>query len=211
MSDPHTFGLRLRRERERRGISLEAMATATKVGADLWEGLERNDLSRWPSGIFARAFIRDYARVLGVDPQELVDEFCRIHSIGDRRTNRLIKAQAELIGHQAVGLDEPNWLPAEGDRRSSATAKSEYLQYAPRIIAAAIDVGAVLTLAGTCVLLFDTPFWGSAGVMALLYHTVSTLFHASPGARVAAELRHRVPAVFAAPERRRASSLSIQH
>lgn len=173
------------------------MAAATKVGADLWDGLERNDLSRWPAGIFARAFVRDYARVLGMDPQELVDEFCRIHAIGDRRTSRLIKAQAELIGHQAVGLDEPEWLPAEGDRRSRASRRSEYLKLAPRIIAATVDIGAVMALAGTCVLLFDAPFWGSAGVMALVYFTAATLFAASPGTLLAAELRHRAPTLFA--------------
>ena len=62
MSDMDTFGPRLRAERERRGISLDTIASVTKVGAELWDGLERNDFSRWPSGIFARAFIRDYAR-----------------------------------------------------------------------------------------------------------------------------------------------------
>ena len=46
MSDRDTFGPRLRRERERRGITLDTIATVTKVGTDLWEGLERNDFSR---------------------------------------------------------------------------------------------------------------------------------------------------------------------
>ena len=49
MSDRETFGPRLRIERERRGISLETIASVTKVGADLWEGLERNDFSPAPS------------------------------------------------------------------------------------------------------------------------------------------------------------------
>ena len=67
MSDRDTFGPRLRAERERRGISIETIASVTKVGGDLWDGLERNDFSRWPSGIFARAFVRDYARAIGLD------------------------------------------------------------------------------------------------------------------------------------------------
>src|SRR5262245_52543413 len=41
MSDCDTFGPRLRAERERRGISLDTIASVTKVGGDLWEGLER--------------------------------------------------------------------------------------------------------------------------------------------------------------------------
>ena len=78
MSEQDTFGPRLRSERERRGISLNTIATVTKVGADLWVGLERNDFSKWPSGIFARAFVRDYARAIGMDADEVVDEFCRL-------------------------------------------------------------------------------------------------------------------------------------
>ena len=204
MSDPQVFGLRLRRERERRGISLEQLATATNVGADLWEGLERSDLSRWPSGIFARAFVRDYARVVGLDPEELVDEFCRLYPHGDRRANRLLKAQAELIGHQAIGLDEPHWMPVERDRRAPSTHRSDYFKVAPRVIAAVVDVSAVLLLSGSWVMLFNTSFWGSAGLTALLYHTATTLLDFSPGRRVAAELRQRVPALFAVPDRRRA-------
>ena len=92
------------------------LRSATKVSADLWDGLERNDFSRWPSGIFARAFIRDYARAVGLDSDEVVDEFCRLFPIGDRRASRLIKAQAELIGHSPA-LTE-TMMPTTGDRRS---------------------------------------------------------------------------------------------
>ena len=117
MSDRDTFGPRLRAERERRGISLDTIASVTKVGSDLWEGLERNDFSRWPSGIFARAFVRDYARAIGLDADEVVDEFCRLFPLGDRRASRLIQAQAQLIGHQPRVRRERR-PAAEGDRRA---------------------------------------------------------------------------------------------
>ena len=61
------FGPRLRAEREARDISLSQLGAKTKVSVELWEGLERNDFSRWPSGVFARAFVRDYAQVVGLD------------------------------------------------------------------------------------------------------------------------------------------------
>src|SRR5919112_1557057 len=99
MSDRDSFGPRLRRERERRGITLEMLAESTKVGKDLWEGLERNDLARWPAGIFARAFVRDYAKVIGLDPDGVVDDFCRHFEKGDRRGARIVEAQGALIGH----------------------------------------------------------------------------------------------------------------
>ena len=88
MVDREQFGMRLRREREKRGISLDALAETTKVGVDLWIGLEQNDLSRWPSGIFARAFVRDYARAIGLDADAVVNEFCRHYPQGDQSRGR---------------------------------------------------------------------------------------------------------------------------
>src|SRR5687768_3407272 len=162
MSDRHTFGPRLRSERERRGISLDTIATATKVSADLWDGLERNDFSRWPSGIFARAFIRDYARAVGLDEDEVVDEFCRLFPIGDRRAARLIKAQAELIGHNPA-LTE-TMMPKTGDRRApdmtaAEQARARAARYASRTVAAAIDISCSLLLSAGIALPLAINFW----------------------------------------------------
>ena len=79
------FGPNLRRIRLQRGITLKQLAEATKVPEDLWAALERNDVSRWPAGIFARAYVRQYALAIGVDPDSTVDEFCRWFPQGDRR------------------------------------------------------------------------------------------------------------------------------
>ena len=145
MSDRETFGPRLRSERERRGISLETIASVTKVGAELWDGLERNDFSRWPTGIFARAFVRDYARAVGLDADEIVDEFCRLFAVGDRRAERIIKAHGALIGHH-VALDGST-VPPSGDRRAIARYRREQtrarrIRLAPRGVAAGIDLPA---------------------------------------------------------------------
>ena len=119
MSERDTFGPRLRRERERRGISLETIATLTNVSVELWIGLESNDLSRWPKGIFARAFVRDYAKAVGLDAKEVVDDFCRLFPLGDRRAVPLIREQAKLIGHDATVDDEKQLIPGGVDRRGS--------------------------------------------------------------------------------------------
>jgi len=73
MSD--SFGARLRYERERRQIALRSIAEGTKISAGLLEGLERDDVSRWPSGIFRRSFVRAYAEAIGLDPDSVVREF----------------------------------------------------------------------------------------------------------------------------------------
>lgn len=69
------FGPRLRKERERRKISLDSIAASTKVSLSLFEALERNDVSRWPTGIFRRSFMRAYATGIGLDADVIVREF----------------------------------------------------------------------------------------------------------------------------------------
>ena len=70
-----SFGARLRYERERRKIALKSIADGTKIGVALLEGLERDDVSRWPSGIFRKSFVRSYAEAIGLDPEPIVREF----------------------------------------------------------------------------------------------------------------------------------------
>jgi transcriptional regulator with XRE-family HTH domain len=70
-----TLGAWLRSERERRGITLKTVADQTKVAAPLLQGLETGDLSRWPGGIYRRAFVRAYASALGLDADEVVRRF----------------------------------------------------------------------------------------------------------------------------------------
>ena len=206
MSDRHTFGPRLRAERERRGISLETIALVTKVGVDLWEGLERNDFSRWPTGIFARAFVRDYARAIGVDADEAIDEFCRLFPIGDRRADRLIKAHGELIGHNVTA--DVSAVPPTGDRRSAPRTKEEEantrrIRLAPRTVAASVDTATALLLATGTSALLNTGFWTTAGVVGFAYYGISTItLGNTPGTRAVDALRQRMPALFTVPDRR---------
>jgi transcriptional regulator with XRE-family HTH domain len=119
MSESETFGPRLRRERERRGISLDTIVARTNVSLELWLGFEANDFSRWPTGLYARAFVREYAKAVGLDPVEVVDDFCRLFPVGDRRVLPTIRAQAELIGHETTATDDPRLIPEGIDRRAN--------------------------------------------------------------------------------------------
>ena len=69
------FGENLRREREMRGVSLEEIASATKISIRFLDAIEREDFSKIPGGIFARSFIRTYARYLGLDEEQVVAEY----------------------------------------------------------------------------------------------------------------------------------------
>lgn len=80
MNEPTTLGAYLRRERERRGLALRTISESTKVSVPLLQGLEADDISRWPGGIFRRAFVRSYAQCVGLDPDDVVKRFERQHS-----------------------------------------------------------------------------------------------------------------------------------
>ncbi len=73
---PHlSWCVDLRRERARRRIALASISANTKISASLFEALERGDVSRWPSGIFRRSFIRAYASAIGLDADTTAREF----------------------------------------------------------------------------------------------------------------------------------------
>jgi transcriptional regulator with XRE-family HTH domain len=69
------FGPRLKAERERKGITLKSIAESRKIKESLLAALERNDLSKWPQGIFRRAHFCDYVSEIGLPSAPLLAEF----------------------------------------------------------------------------------------------------------------------------------------
>ncbi len=75
---PPTFGASLRAARLSRNISLDTVAAHTKINRSFFQDLERNDLSKWPSGQFYReSHLRAYAKAVGLNPREVIDGFRR--------------------------------------------------------------------------------------------------------------------------------------
>jgi transcriptional regulator with XRE-family HTH domain len=174
MSEREDFGPNLRRLRLGRSITIEHIAASTKVSASLWSGLERNDLSRWPTGIYARAYVRAYAVEIGVDPDATVDEFCRVFPTGDRRAGRVVREQAALIGHDLRWKDDLAHVdtdrrvePSEPDRPPIAFTR------AGRVIAALADAGAVVALAVALAAVLPVGWAAAAAAGAFAYQGVS--------------------------------------
>ncbi|HEY4960339.1 MAG TPA: helix-turn-helix transcriptional regulator, partial [Terriglobales bacterium] len=70
-----SFGERLRREREMRGISLDDIADATKIGTRLLRALEEEHFELLPGGIFNKGFVRAYAKYVGLNEEEAVADY----------------------------------------------------------------------------------------------------------------------------------------
>jgi len=116
------FGPNLRRIRLQRQITVEQIAAATKIAASLFHGLEKNDFSHWPTGVYARSYVRQYAESIGVDPDSAVDEFCRWFEQGDRRLERTVREQAQIVGHEHFSWKDvpPGQQP---DRRGGSVSR----------------------------------------------------------------------------------------
>jgi len=70
-----SFGENLQREREMRGVTLQEISAATKIGVRFLRALETEDFGQVPGGIFTRSFIRTYAKYLGLDEDRVLAEY----------------------------------------------------------------------------------------------------------------------------------------
>jgi cytoskeleton protein RodZ len=89
-----SFGERLQREREMRGITLEEIAEATKIGTRSLRALEEEDFDKLPGGIFNKGFVRAYSRYLGIDEEQAVADYAA--ALADAQLNgRLARPEME--------------------------------------------------------------------------------------------------------------------
>jgi cytoskeleton protein RodZ len=70
-----SIGETLRRERLRRGWDLEQVARETRIGQHLLQAIEADQFDRLPGGVFARNFVRQYARMLELDVEGIIADF----------------------------------------------------------------------------------------------------------------------------------------
>ena len=76
--DAATFGRFLQDHRERLNISLQRVASETKIAPRHLSALERGDVTQWPGGLYRRAMMRAYAGVVGLNPNHMADEFAQL-------------------------------------------------------------------------------------------------------------------------------------
>lgn len=69
------FGELLRKAREARGLALEGVAEATRIARRHLEALERSDLDALPAGPFGKGYVRSYAKLLGIDPEPILEDY----------------------------------------------------------------------------------------------------------------------------------------
>jgi transcriptional regulator with XRE-family HTH domain len=166
------FGGRLRLERERRRVTLASIAADTKISLALLQGLERDDVSRWPSGIFRRSFIRSYAQAIGLDADVVAHEFLERFrdpaepprpGSADSASARARRASGDTMLRLTLADagGAPTREPVPGGKRR-------------RWVAASCDVSVLLVLGLTSYLAFNQ-FWMPLAIAAVGYYVAGIL------------------------------------
>jgi cytoskeleton protein RodZ len=115
-----SIGEVLRRERLKRQLDIQGVSSELKIAPRLLQAIEDEDFDKLPGGVFTRSFVRQYARLLDLDEDEISSELQRILEPQATSPNSPSAAQAEIPlprvdAWEAVGDKNPRWfksLPA---------------------------------------------------------------------------------------------------
>ena len=69
------IGDKLRSAREAKGLSIADIEKTTKIQSRYLTAIEQNDFDKLPGDFYVRAFIRQYAQIVGLDGKELLSEY----------------------------------------------------------------------------------------------------------------------------------------
>jgi len=124
--NPRTAGALLRQAREAAGLSIDAAAQQLKLAPRQVVALEADDFARLPGRTFVRGFVRNYARLVHIDPAV---------------------ALAALADSDAPALDSPALQPTAptiGELPTIERAKPSWTRWAiPLVLVAIIGVAVV--------------------------------------------------------------------
>jgi transcriptional regulator with XRE-family HTH domain len=156
------FGPRLRAHRERRGITLGALAESIKIKPSLLEGLERNDVSRWPPGIYRRALVREYAKAIGLPANATLEEFCELFPEPEKRQ------RATPLAHTSVVTG-----PEAELRLTFASTQTPRIY--GRLFGAVAELAGVLTTGFVVTLIGGFHFWTVSGIVGLIWYPATAV------------------------------------
>jgi transcriptional regulator with XRE-family HTH domain len=140
-------GRYIREQRQRRGMSLEQLAAATKIPRASVELLEDDRYDALPGPVFVKGFLRCAARSMGIDPEavmELLYEQERA-ALNARKRERAPVPVAEQHGDAVVRRLPPNVQDGGSRRRTPAIVRLASNMPSPAVLLWVI-VAAVLAM-----------------------------------------------------------------
>lgn len=73
-----TLGEKLRQARDERGLTISEIAEQTRISALYLAAIENDDYRTLPGGIFNKGFVKSFAKTVGVDEQEALQDYAQL-------------------------------------------------------------------------------------------------------------------------------------
>jgi len=83
-----SLGSYLQRERLKKQITLEEIADQTRINLTTLQAIENNDRGKMPAEVFSKGFIKIYAKLLGLDVQDVLERYDREMALTDEDSIR---------------------------------------------------------------------------------------------------------------------------
>ena len=97
------FGNKFRQAREKKQLSYEDVSKVTKIGSRMLRAIEEENFDLLPGGVFNKGFIRSYAKHLGLDPDEAVNEYlATVREAQLELQQAMLAAQPPAAGSQGL-------------------------------------------------------------------------------------------------------------
>ncbi|PLR77720.1 helix-turn-helix domain-containing protein [Bacillus sp. V3-13] len=121
------LGNRLKEAREAKGMSLDELQTATKIQKRYLKGIEEGNYEMMPGQFYVRAFIRQYAEAVGIEPEELYEQY----------KNDIPSAHNEDITEKISRVQT---------RKNISDNSSKILDFLPKILIGIFVIGAIVLI-----------------------------------------------------------------
>jgi cytoskeleton protein RodZ len=109
-----SIGESLRGERTRRHLDIQGISRELKIPAKFLEAIEKEQFEKLPAAVFAKSFVRQYARYLGLHEDDLVDALQRTLE----PPASLAETAAERSAAPAIQVGRMAEWESVGERRS---------------------------------------------------------------------------------------------
>ncbi|WP_409292382.1 helix-turn-helix domain-containing protein [Peribacillus sp. SCS-37] len=119
------LGIRLKEAREEKGISLDDLQKVTKIQKRYLIGIEEGNYDTMPGKFYVRAFIKQYAEAVGLEPEMIFEEY----------KNEIPVSYNEEL---------PQQLSRVQTRKSIGPSNSKTLEALPKILVALFVIGAAV-------------------------------------------------------------------
>lgn len=121
------LGNRLRAEREAKGITLEDLQEITKIQKRYLLGIEEGNYAPIPGNFYVRAFIKQYAEAVGLEPEEIFHEYA---------------ADIPASFHD----DLPEQLSRVSTRKTVSSTDSRVFDIIPKLLVGVFVIGAIFAI-----------------------------------------------------------------